>query len=136
MDRYFFFFIPYVFGEPAVHFFIIFSSVAPHRGQPAAKCHPRWQPTKEDWQSAVGWGPGEMPDSNPGLGYIQYIYILTTLFEKRVALGPKLKFILPDTRSNRSHDTFPCKKRRRHAEFIVLWGKNEHDGFPAALRIA
>ncbi len=27
-------------------FFIIFSSVAPHRGQPSAKCHPRWQPTR------------------------------------------------------------------------------------------
>jgi hypothetical protein len=26
--------------------FVIFSSVAPHRGQPAAKCHPRWQPTR------------------------------------------------------------------------------------------
>ncbi len=25
---------------------VIFSTVAPHRSQPAAKCHPRWQPTK------------------------------------------------------------------------------------------
>jgi hypothetical protein len=41
-----FFFSLYVFGEPVVHFFLIFSSVAPHRGQPAAKCHPRWQPTR------------------------------------------------------------------------------------------
>jgi hypothetical protein len=37
-------------------FLIIFSSVAPHRGQPAAKCHPRWHNPLEDWQSAVGWG--------------------------------------------------------------------------------
>ncbi len=36
-------------------FLIIFSSVALYRGQPAAKCHLRWQPTN-DWQSAVGWG--------------------------------------------------------------------------------
>ncbi len=26
--------------------FLIFTSVAPHRGQPAAKYHPRWQPTR------------------------------------------------------------------------------------------
>ncbi len=26
--------------------FLVFSSVAPHRGQPAAKCHPRWQTTR------------------------------------------------------------------------------------------
>jgi hypothetical protein len=32
----YFFFLLYVFG-----IFIIFSSVAPHRGQPSAKCHPR-----------------------------------------------------------------------------------------------
>jgi hypothetical protein len=36
-----FFFSLYVFG-----FFVIFSSVALHRGQPAAKCHPRWQPSR------------------------------------------------------------------------------------------
>jgi hypothetical protein len=37
--------------------FLIFPSVAPHRGQPAAKYHPRWQPNlPEGWQSAVGWG--------------------------------------------------------------------------------
>ncbi len=27
-------------------FLIIFSSAAPHRGQPTAKSHPRWQPTR------------------------------------------------------------------------------------------
>jgi hypothetical protein len=35
--------------------FVIFSSVAPHRGQPAAKCHPRWQPTR---RLAVSCGLG------------------------------------------------------------------------------
>ncbi len=36
-------------------FLIIFSSVAPHKGQPAAKCHPRWQPTR---RLAVSCGLG------------------------------------------------------------------------------
>ncbi len=35
--------------------FIMFFSVAPHRGQPAAKCHPRWQPTR---RLAVSCGLG------------------------------------------------------------------------------
>ncbi len=35
--------------------FITFSSFAPHRGQPAAKCHPRWQPTR---RLAVSCGLG------------------------------------------------------------------------------
>jgi hypothetical protein len=35
--------------------FVIFSPVAPHRGQPAAKCHPRWQPTR---RFAVSYGLG------------------------------------------------------------------------------
>ncbi len=38
-------------------------------------------------------------------GWVNYLVshfvILTPLFERKVALGPKLKFILPDTRSNR-----------------------------------
>jgi hypothetical protein len=39
-----FFFI--CFWRTSGSVFVIFSSVAPHRAQPAAKCHPRWQPTK------------------------------------------------------------------------------------------
>ncbi len=35
--------------------FVIFSSVAPHRGQPAAKCNPWWQPTR---RLAVSCGLG------------------------------------------------------------------------------
>ncbi len=35
--------------------FLIFTSVAPHRGQPAVKCHPRWQPTR---RLAVSCGLG------------------------------------------------------------------------------
>ncbi len=35
--------------------FVTFSSAAPHRGQPAAKCHPRWQPTR---RLAVSCGLG------------------------------------------------------------------------------
>ncbi len=35
--------------------FIIFSAAAPIRGQPAAKCHPRWQPTR---RLAVSCGLG------------------------------------------------------------------------------
>ncbi len=44
----------YDFVEPAVHFhnFVLW---CPHRGQPAAKCHPRWHPPG-DWQSGVDWG--------------------------------------------------------------------------------
>jgi hypothetical protein len=57
------FFSLYVFGEPAVHF-RKFSSVAPHRGQPAAKCHP-WVATHQEIGSQL-WA-GETPDSNPGL---------------------------------------------------------------------
>ncbi len=40
----FFFFV--CFWWTSGSFFVIFSSVAPHRGQPAAMCHPRWQPTR------------------------------------------------------------------------------------------
>ncbi len=36
-------------------FLIIFSSVAPHRGEHAARCHPRWQPTR---RLAVSCGLG------------------------------------------------------------------------------
>ncbi len=36
-------------------FFTIFSSVAPHRDQPVAKCHPRWQPTRR-WAISCGLG--------------------------------------------------------------------------------
>jgi hypothetical protein len=44
--------------------FVIFSFVAPHRGQPAAKCHP-WVATHQEIGSQL-WA-GETPDSNPGL---------------------------------------------------------------------
>ncbi len=44
--------------------FVIFSSVAPHRGQPAAKGHP-WVATHQEIGSQL-WA-GETPDSNPGL---------------------------------------------------------------------
>jgi hypothetical protein len=40
----FFFFI--FFWRTSGSFFVIFSSVTPHRGQPAVKCHPKWQPTR------------------------------------------------------------------------------------------
>jgi hypothetical protein len=43
--NFFFFFI--CFWQTSGSFFIVFSSVAAHRGQPAAKCHPRWQPTRK-----------------------------------------------------------------------------------------
>ncbi len=46
------FFSLYVFWRTHSSFF---SSVAPHRGQPAAKCHPRWQPTR---RLAVSCGLG------------------------------------------------------------------------------
>jgi hypothetical protein len=42
---YLFFFL-ICFWRTSGSFIIIFSSVAPHRGQPAAKCHSRWQPSK------------------------------------------------------------------------------------------
>ncbi len=42
-DYFFFFFV--CFWWTSGSFFVILSSVAPHRGQPAAMCHPRWQPT-------------------------------------------------------------------------------------------
>ncbi len=50
---YIFFFI--CFWQTNGSFLIIFSFVAPHRGQPAAKCHPRWQPTR---RLAVSCGQG------------------------------------------------------------------------------
>jgi hypothetical protein len=50
----FFFFI--CFWRTSGSFLIIFSSVAPHRGQPAAKCAIPGGNPPEDWQSAVGWG--------------------------------------------------------------------------------
>ncbi len=53
ISKYFFFFI--CFWRTSCSFFITFSSVAPHRGQPAAKCHPRWQPTS---RLAVSCGLG------------------------------------------------------------------------------
>jgi hypothetical protein len=49
----FFFFI--CFWRTSGSFFMIFSSVAPHRGQPPAKCHPRWQPIR---RLAVSCGLG------------------------------------------------------------------------------
>ncbi len=36
----------FIFSLYIIGIFVIFSSVAPHRGHPTAKCHPRWQPTK------------------------------------------------------------------------------------------
>jgi hypothetical protein len=50
---FFFFFI--CFWRTSGSFFMIFSSVAPHRGQPPAKCHPRWQPIR---RLAVNCGLG------------------------------------------------------------------------------
>ncbi len=44
--------------------FVIVSSVAPHRGQPAAKCHP-WVATHQEIGSQL-WA-GETLDSNQGL---------------------------------------------------------------------
>jgi hypothetical protein len=52
-EIYFFFFI--CFWRTSGSFFMIFSSVAPHRGQPPAKCHPRWQPIR---RLAVSCGLG------------------------------------------------------------------------------
>jgi hypothetical protein len=58
--------------------YVIFTCVAPHRGQLAAKCNPRWQPTR---RLAVSCELGEMPDSNPGLqdnsqvNMLMYVYI-------------------------------------------------------------
>jgi hypothetical protein len=39
-------FFLYMFLANQRFIFVIFSSVAPHRRQPAAKYHPRWQPTR------------------------------------------------------------------------------------------
>ncbi len=50
--------------------FLIFSSVAPHRGQPAAKCHPKVA-TNQKIGSQL-WA-GETPDSNPGLQDISLV---------------------------------------------------------------
>jgi hypothetical protein len=50
-----FFFSLYVFGEPVVHFCNFCTSVVPHRGHPAAKCHLRWQPIR---RLAVSCGLG------------------------------------------------------------------------------
>jgi hypothetical protein len=50
-----FFFLYMFFWRNSDLFFTIFSSVAPHRGQPAAKCHPRWQPTRR-WAISCGLG--------------------------------------------------------------------------------
>ncbi len=44
---FFFFFFFVCFWWTSGSFFIMFSSVAPHRGQPAAMCHPRWKPTRK-----------------------------------------------------------------------------------------
>ncbi len=43
------------FWRTSGSFFVIFSSVAPHRGQPAAKCHPKWQPTRRLAVSCGVW---------------------------------------------------------------------------------
>ncbi len=43
------------FWRTSDSFFVIFSCIVPDRGQPAAKCHPRWQPTK---RLAVSCGLG------------------------------------------------------------------------------
>jgi hypothetical protein len=45
------------FWRTSGSFFVIFSSVAPHRGQPAAKCHPTWQRTR---RLAVRCGLGRL----------------------------------------------------------------------------
>jgi hypothetical protein len=50
---FFFFFI--CFWRTRGSFCVIFSTFVPHRGQPAAKCHPRWQPTR---RLAVSCGLG------------------------------------------------------------------------------
>jgi hypothetical protein len=41
LDTFFFFLC---FWRTSSSFFVTFSSVTPRRGQPTAKCHPRWQP--------------------------------------------------------------------------------------------
>jgi hypothetical protein len=50
-----YFFSLYVFWRTKSPFFTIFSSVAPHRGQPVAKYHPRRQPTRR-WAISCGLG--------------------------------------------------------------------------------
>ncbi len=57
----FFFFVCFLANQRFI--FVIFSSVAPHRGQPAAKCHPKVA-THQEIGSQL-WA-GETPDSNPG----------------------------------------------------------------------
>jgi hypothetical protein len=54
--RMFFFFFLFMFLATNGSFLISFSSSAPHRGQPAAKSHPRWQPTR---RLAVSCGLGD-----------------------------------------------------------------------------
>jgi hypothetical protein len=48
------------FWRTSGSFFVIFSSVAPLRDQPAAKCHPKWQPTRRLAVSCgeAGFEPG------------------------------------------------------------------------------
>jgi hypothetical protein len=53
-EKFSFFFL-FMFLVNQRFIFVIFFSVAPHRGQPAAKCHPRWQPTR---RMAVSCGLG------------------------------------------------------------------------------
>ncbi len=50
-----YFIILYMFFANHRFICVIFSSVAPHRGYLAAKCHPRWQPTR---RLAVSCGLG------------------------------------------------------------------------------
>ncbi len=50
-----YFFFLSCFWRTSGSFLIIFSSVAPHRGQLTAKCHPRWKPTR---RLAVSCGLG------------------------------------------------------------------------------
>jgi hypothetical protein len=45
-SKYLYFVFIICFWRISGSFRVIFSSVAPHRGQPAAKWHPRWQPTR------------------------------------------------------------------------------------------
>jgi hypothetical protein len=54
-DRFLDFFFFICFWCTSGPFFTSVSSVAPHRGQPAAKYHPRWQPTRR-WAISCGLG--------------------------------------------------------------------------------
>ncbi len=58
-----FFFSLYVFWRTSGSFFLIFSSVAPHRDQPAAEFHPQVATHLEIGSQL--WA-GETPDLNPG----------------------------------------------------------------------